>query len=218
MQKDYARRLQRKQKTAWKSHLKHKSPRARTKKPIWTIVLVICALLLFFVGVLFYISQHIPTTSSFFTNHFTFTFFKKQPKLTSKHLVVAIKPHEQPTQFDFYNMLPKIKVTTGQEVTESAANKIPTETQEIYEEKAKTEPVYILQIASVQSASEARKIQNLLIEKEFTSRIVPIARGDKTWYRIQIGPFKNEAEAESTKTLLQKQKIHSILISNDELN
>lgn len=214
MQKDYARRLQRKQKTAWKRSFT-KYPHKRNKKPVWTVALVICILFFGLVSALFYIKQHIQSTPSFSTSHPLFAFFKKRAKIASPHQAqstnnLTAASYEQPTQFDFYNMLPKIKVETG--------NTSETKPQEKYQDKQQAESMYVLQIASVRSASEAHKIQNLLTEKGFTSHVVPITRGDQIWYRIQLGPFKNETEAESTKTLLQKQKIHSILISNDAPN
>ncbi len=105
---------------------------------------------------------------------------------------------ESSPQFDFYTILPE---KTGED--KSAPKK----------STAKAEPQkYLLQVASVKSSDDADRLKAQLSLLGFSVSISqPIA--GSAWYRVNVGPFKSQAEAEKQQKRLRANDLKSTLIS-----
>ncbi len=107
-----------------------------------------------------------------------------------------ITPKKTPVKFDFYNVLPKMKV--------SATIEAPV---------VSNSSQYVLQLASFNSEQPAKVFQEKVLKKGFRVFIFPAVRGDETWYRIQMGPYKNQDMAETARNKLEDAKLSSILVT-----
>jgi len=71
---------------------------------------------------------------------------------------------------------------------------------------------YLVQLASFPNADDAATYQAEMKRKGFETKILITPRGKRTWYRVQIGPFKDRAKAEDLRDKLQKQDVNCILL------
>jgi len=100
-------------------------------------------------------------------------------------------------KFDFYQMLPKMRVNINNSATTNAP---PDHSQ------------YILQLASFTDQSAASDFQTKIQQFGFNTKLYKTQQGDTIRYRIQIGPFKHEQDAEDMRDNLQRKNIDCILI------
>ncbi len=104
-------------------------------------------------------------------------------------------PEKPPVKFDFYNVLPKMKVSTTSEAPVISENSR-----------------YVLQLGSFNSEQAAQTLQKKVRQKGFRTFIFTASTGDAILYRVQMGPYKNQDAAENEHGQLQGQKIPSILV------
>lgn len=105
---------------------------------------------------------------------------------------------EHSPQFDFYTILPE-KNADEKTVAKKASSK--SESQK-----------YLLQVASVKSAEDASRLKAQLNLLGFSVSVSqPIA--GSSWYRVNVGPFKSQVEAEKQQKRLHDNDLKSTLIS-----
>ena len=185
MARDYAHR----------SRSKKKSKAQRMPWSIIIIIIVLVALLIFglaFIRHHYLISKQImPTQGGAPVEQATPTSVAPvKPKVTPKPT-----PEQAPVKFDFYNVLPKMKVSTTSETAIASKNSR-----------------YVLQLGSFNSEQAAQALQKKVRQKGFRAYVFTAFTGDQTFYRVQIGPYKNQDAAENEHDKLQDQKIPSILV------
>jgi cell division protein FtsN len=106
-------------------------------------------------------------------------------------------PIHNQIQFDFYTMLPKMKV---QMATSEDETQLPPGSTS-----------YLLQLASFNTNEQAITFQNKLKKLGFKTKIVPATQNNTILYRIQIGP-KSLTKIREIQTKLQQQNLDNILI------
>lgn len=81
----------------------------------------------------------------------------------------------------------KIKVTLQSKKTEISA-----ESHQSFSKKGQ----YVVQLASFRYYSQAEKFRAKLLLKGFDVKIATVNRGSLQWYRVMLGPFGNQGEAQ----------------------
>lgn len=122
---------------------------------------------------------------------------KNNQQIQSATIAPENAPKPQEIKFDFYQMLPKMQVTIDNSNNNTAA---PNHSQ------------YILQLASFASQNEAADFQKNIKNLGFHSKLQAVQQANLTRYRVQIGPFKKQQDAEDVRDNLQKQDIDCIII------
>lgn len=122
---------------------------------------------------------------------------KNDQQIQSATIAAENAPKTQEIKFDFYQMLPKMQVTID---NSSTTNTTPNHGQ------------YILQLASFANQDEATDFQKNIKNLGFHSKLQAVQQANLTRYRVQIGPFKKQQDAEDMRDNLQKQDIDCIII------
>jgi cell division protein FtsN len=110
-----------------------------------------------------------------------------------------VKPTEIPEPPTISSKLaaePK-KNTVTVEVAQ-AAPKISEEKQNVFKKGQ-----YVVQLASFRYYTQAEKFRAKLLLKGFDVRITSISRGSLQWYRVMLGPFNNQLEAQKAQHAYQ---------------
>ena len=71
---------------------------------------------------------------------------------------------------------------------------------------------YLLQVDAFKSADTANALRIRLASQGFASRVNKVEAEDGVWYRVTLGPYPSETMALKQKSLLERHKIHAILI------
>lgn len=74
-------------------------------------------------------------------------------------------------------------------------------------------PVYIVQIATVSDDEQARLWVNRLHALDYKPHIHEVQAGNERWYRIQLGPYKQESRAKALKLALETKRVSSVIVS-----
>lgn len=158
---------------------------------------------------------------------------KAKPAKSSTTPHSAAKTDEP--KFDFYTLLPEmtVEVPADDETTDDAAatpvatpESIKTEkqtgnTQSIPEIKNKktaldSGDIYVLQVASLHSASDAAHIESLLREIGYNTFIQHYeTTSHETGYRIMVGPFHSIQEADAAQSKLYAHQMEAILLKKN---
>lgn len=116
----------------------------------------------------------------------------QQAQITKKPVQTAPVDTTPEIKFDFYKELPKIQVP----VNDATNQNVP----------------YLLQLATFTTESDAEALSDKLADKGISADIRPIIHGNQTLYRLQLGPYKNQATAQTEHDQLQAQRVPSILV------
>jgi len=106
------------------------------------------------------------------------------------------------TQFEFWNELPRDRVTTNTDVYRDAT---PTESPERIE--------YLVQAGSFEQLADANRLRAslLLLGLDTNTRTVSLDNG-ATWHRVLVGPFDSERDTRRAITRLREQRIEPLLL------
>lgn len=129
-------------------------------------------------------------------------------------------------RFEFYSILPKRKVEVpveAEEVKEEATKKEVIKKEVVKSkpsEPVKEAPVkkryenrlYVLQVGSFRRFKDADKRKANLAFMGVISKIHAISQGNKTMYRVQVGPYDNLAKINEIASTLKKNRIPSLLM------
>lgn len=113
------------------------------------------------------------------------------------------------SKFDFYTLLPDKEV-----VTPSPSKATPHQSSTSRKLTPHHAPnKVIIQTGSFKSAQDAdhRRAQLILLGLEAQIQAVELKPGE-TWHRVQIGPFSNRSNLNTTQTTLAQNKIEHILL------
>ena len=111
--------------------------------------------------------------------------------------VIAQPTTPPPPQFDFYTLLPNMKVTIPKDQTTLPASaKVP----------------YRLQFTSTQDNQAAQQLVNELAAAGVSARIQSYTSNNQTWYRVISSPYPNQDAAFAAQNQLRTQNIDSLLV------
>jgi len=119
-------------------------------------------------------------------------------------------------QFDFYTMLPDMKVPGNEE-----NNSKPRPPKSLTPPVAVTKPVlpspvapqYTLQIAAFKKNSDAETLKAELAMLGFQAAITNAQNEGITWYRVSLGPYTSLNAAQNVQAQLQANNTKSILVT-----
>jgi len=98
----------------------------------------------------------------------------------------------------------------------SAKAQAPIQPAEVVFNTAPAQPAtssrYMLQLGSYQKTDENfEQLKNKLKQNNIHVKTIKTIHNDQTFYRVQLGPYKNQAAAQAMQQKLQKEKIDSVL-------
>ncbi|CAM3758109.1 SPOR domain-containing protein [Parendozoicomonas haliclonae] len=150
----------------------------------------------------------------------------------SKGQQQAETKEDQGPVFDFYTLLPESEVMVPQSGSAKTADK-PAPVKEKPKPKPESKPAtqpskpavvertpkpaaqgqYLLQAGSFRSSQDADRLRAQLIITGHEARVETVTvRGKETWHRVQLGPFSDEASAESVRQQLAGQGLETMLL------
>jgi len=197
MPKDYARRSQ---KTWQNKNDKRRLP--------WIAILLLIIIIALLAAAIIYIKmQKNITTTPESTNTGAIVQQAKPVEIKQEETAAPEKRIQKPRpiKFDFYSMLPNMKVT----VAENESTPTTTANQ-------KERHHYLLQLATYIHFKDAVDYRDRLKELGFKPTITIIQHGLSKWFRIQIGPYNNKEAAQTIQEKLQKQNIDSVILARTE--
>lgn len=127
---------------------------------------------------------------------------KKKP--TSNAVIensdVAQEP-ESTTRFDFYTLLPEREVIVPEQQTRHD------------DSQPQQEIIYILQAGSFKNADDADRLRAKLILLGLNAKVEAVSgKGNGTWHRVQVGPFKSRSKLSATRNTLIAEGIETLLL------
>lgn len=115
---------------------------------------------------------------------------------------VQKKLNQPEVKFEFYDLLPKEKVT----IPGNNTPKEPIENQQPIDHSH-----YLLQVASLKKFSDADTMKAHLIMQGFAAQVKKFVIKDNTWFRVQIGPFNSMDAALDAQNKLRKDNQDAII-------
>lgn len=124
----------------------------------------------------------------------------KPAKASGKKEAIKIPPKEKP-RFTFYELLPNQEVVVPRDVQSSAKTIGPDD------------GIYIIQVASYRSQSDADAQKAKLALLGVESRVEKVTIDNKdTFYRVRVGPEKSLARVHTTMARLEENGIQGMLV------
>lgn len=120
----------------------------------------------------------------------------------------------QAQQYDFYRMLPRIKVPVSHDDEQPAHAVAPPAAADPPQHAADSGRSYLLQIGSYRSTTEADQVRARLARAGISAQVERIVQGSGTWNRVRIGPL-SDAELTRVRERLRTANIHALVIRAD---
>jgi cell division septation protein DedD len=117
----------------------------------------------------------------------------------------------QPTQYDFYRMLPRLNVPVPREDEHPAH---PPAAAIAPPPAPSGGPAYLLQVGSYRSSAEADQVRARLARAGIAAQVERVAEGSKRWNRVRIGPL-SDAELAKVREQLRTANIRALVIRAD---
>lgn len=112
---------------------------------------------------------------------------------------------ESGTEFDFYDVLPKLEVEVAKEAAKPSGNTSAAGAID-------TPGSYVLQVGSYRNFADADRVRAKLAIQGVESNIQKIAIDDDVWHRVRIGPINNLNKLEDTRRKLREVQIDALVI------
>jgi DedD protein len=146
------------------------------------------------------------------------------PKSSAKPAEAVNPPAPAPSEWDFYTKkdqshlepapkpsAPAVPVPSGNANSASASEKsAPARLAVHYQPPKMVKNSIVLQVAATRSQSDAMALADELQQKKFPSFVT--APTTDAFYRVQVGPYSSEADAESAKRALDRQGFKQAII------
>lgn len=136
---------------------------------------------------------------------------KIRPKLPTTNNLSSINTKKN---YDFYNLL-----TNSEENKNKSKDNINDNTKsKTLALKSSNSPSnnYLIQAGSFKKLADAESLKAKLALAGFSSNINAVQVKDKTWYRLQLGPYPNKSIAQQDQLKLQQHAItSSMLVKNN---
>ena len=134
------------------------------------------------------------------------TIFEEDPENT-EFSDIAIDDTPTP-KFDFYNILPEVEV------------KVPDwqlEKDDANDQESLQSGTYVLQVGSFKELQDADRAKAQLALNGMQAKINRVViNGQDIWYRVHLGPFRNEEKLKSARRKLIESKRDFIVIRTDD--
>jgi cell division protein FtsN len=125
----------------------------------------------------------------------------------------AISGQEQPAQhssenadYDFFRILPEQDIVIPQSEVQRQAD------QQSQQNTAGDDTRYILQVASLRSATDADALKARLVLLGMQPDIVKVNVDGDTWHRVRIGPVANARDANAVRNQLSANGFDAMII------
>ncbi len=132
---------------------------------------------------------------------------EKEGSASSKPTPESAQSGDSGTEFDFYEVLPKLEVEVGKDTAKSdgsssAAGAIDAPGS------------YILQVGSYRNFTDADRVRAKLAIQGIESTIqkISIDGPEDVWHRVRIGPINNLNKLEDTRRKLREAQIDALVI------
>ena len=126
----------------------------------------------------------------------------KTDHTTSKKHTASEEPAPEKPHYDFYTMLPNIKVFIPENDSDSGGSPPPGEGDTIDDHGT-----YTLQVGSYRNLSDADRVKARLALLGIEADIYTVKVSDETWHRVVIGPYNNAGKLRQITTRLHKNNI-----------
>jgi len=114
----------------------------------------------------------------------------------------AAEPAPEKPHYDFYTMLPNLKVFVPKNVENGSGSAPVNEGDEI-----ESHGTYTLQVGSYRNLSDADRVKAQLALLGIEADIYTVKVSDETWHRVVIGPYNNSGKLRQITTRLRKNNI-----------
>jgi cell division protein FtsN len=198
----------------YREYSKRRRPRKRARDQQssrwpWLIIGLLLGLIL--PGLLYLKSRHTTTHNiklTNFTQEDDTLILKPNTKAITKSTHPVVKKQQskeehksENSRYDFYNML----TNSTDETSNNGGDK-----NEI-NNKDSSATRYLLQIASSKNFTEVDQLKAELTLLGYNVFVTKIKRGDDTWFRVNVGPFRSQAQAQKARNDLQQNNVKSLL-------
>lgn len=120
---------------------------------------------------------------------------------------ITIPPKEQ-SRFAFYELLPNYEVVIPKEALKGKATPAPDANA-----PATTSGRFLIQVGSFKERAEAEQQKANLALLGIESRIEKVTiDNEQTWYRVRIGPEKDQRRVENTLARLEENNIKALVM------
>jgi cell division protein FtsN len=126
----------------------------------------------------------------------------------------AITEKPELPHFEFYTLLPEMEMTIPEPLTSQQRPKLqpkaPTDSSSKSKplpSKSATSEVYVLQVGSFRSYTQADKRKAALALMGIEATIQTVTTEDNTWHRVRIGPNANLAKLQQIRQQLHNNQI-----------
>ena len=183
-------------------------------------ILLSMIVILLFVSFLVYLKLNVGVDDDFSK----FVKDKEVPEFSTKMDKNSDPVEEEKNRFEFYNILPKrnIEVPVGKSTEKSNI----VEKNNVVEKKVVRQPLsentlikenvsdrlYLLQVGSFNRFKDADKRKAILAFMGVESRIHSVQKGNKTMYRVQVGPYDSLSKINKISSTLKQNNIQSLLM------
>ena len=123
-------------------------------------------------------------------------------KTTPKKQTASAGPAPEKPHYDFYTMLPNIKVVIPDNDGDSGGSPPPGEGDTIDDHGT-----YTLQVGSYRNLSDADRVKARLALLGIEADIYTVKVSDEKWHRVVIGPYNNAGKLRQITTRLRKNNI-----------
>jgi len=124
---------------------------------------------------------------------------KATPKPGAKK---SAKPDKEASRFDFYTLLPELEVIIPESEIKKGRERI----------KEKETAVYMLQVGSFRSYTEADSLKAQLALLGVEANIDPVSSKGEQWLRVRVGPFTDTRTLNQVRNRLNKNNINTMLV------
>ncbi|WP_455380727.1 SPOR domain-containing protein [Acidihalobacter prosperus] len=161
-----------------------------------------------FAGFLFYLSYRPATSHHNVLKQFEFA------SQQAKHQEGTHAQKRGKPKFDFYTLLPKLRVQVPkpsvQQATRSHGKKPAA--SHVSPQKVTSPGKYLLQVASFGTQGQANVLKAKLAFQGIVASVAPTKVKHYTWYRVQVGPFNNLHRLNQMIDKLAKQHLKPLVI------
>jgi cell division protein FtsN len=113
-------------------------------------------------------------------------------------------PEDSPSQYDFYEMLPKFEVVVPERERDVRAD-LPAA-------PVSNPGVYVLQAGSYRSQPDAERMRSMLAKQGIEATVQRVQVDADVWHRVRIGPFRDLKKLNDTRSNLRKADIDVIVV------
>jgi len=129
---------------------------------------------------------------------------KPQPRAKAKADDPTTESTDPPTQYDFYDMLPKFEVVIPEKERDARRDTTSAPVEQ--------PGAYVLQVGSYKNEAEAERVRGKLAKQGIEATVQRVAVDADVWHRVRIGPFRDLARLNATRKELRAAGIDVMML------